>query len=327
MEHNRPVRIEDVLADPRTWDREAVRRTGARSWLAAPLVDGGRPFGVVLVASEAVGCFSEEDEGRLLSLAALAGSAIREARLRRQLERELDERKRAEASLFRREQEFRAVVEAAPDVIIRVDRDLRYVYVNPAFERVQGLRADALLGRRIGEAGLVPAAAEAWRLTLEQVIATGREQTIEIEAHVPSGHRVFQVRAAPEFGPDGRVENVVTVSRDVTERTRREEEQVRLYQELMEREKRLQDMMQQILLDQEVRRRRPRDIEARPQLTEREREILRLLAAGNTNQRIGRALGLSAGTVRNHMTRLLRKLGAADRTQAAIRAVEWGLLD
>jgi PAS domain S-box-containing protein len=327
MEHNRPVRIEDVLADLRTWDLELVRRLGMRSWLAVPLADGERPFGVLTVVSEAIDRFSAEDEGRLLSLAALAGSAVREARLRRQLEGELDERRRTEAVLFHREQEFRAVVEAAPDVIIRVDRDLRYVYVNPAFERVQGIPADALLGRMVGETGLAPSVAEAWRLTLQQVIATGREQTVDIVVNDASGYRVFQVRAAPEFGPDGRVEHVVTVSREVTERALREEEQARLYRELMERDDRLHGMVEQILLDQTVRRQRVRGAEAMQHLTEREREILRLLAAGNTNQQIGLALSLSSGTVRNHITRLLRKLGAADRTQAAVRAVEWGLWD
>jgi PAS domain S-box-containing protein len=212
-------------------------------------------------------------------------------------------------------------------VIIRVDRDLRYVYVNPAFERVQGLPADAILGRVVGETGLMPSAADAWRLTLQQVIATGREQTVELEADVAGGSRIFQVRAAPELGPDGRVEHVIAVSRDVTERMRRAEEQTRLYRELMERDERLREMVEQILLDQTARRRRDRNAAALQQLTPREREILRLLAEGRTNQQIGRVLSLSAGTVRNHISRLLPKLDASDRTQAAIRAIEWGLLD
>jgi DNA-binding NarL/FixJ family response regulator len=44
-----------------------------------------------------------------------------------------------------------------------------------------------------------------------------------------------------------------------------------------------------------------------------------------TNREIGKRLNLSAGTVKNHITRLLPKLQAADRTQAAVRAVELGL--
>jgi DNA-binding NarL/FixJ family response regulator len=61
------------------------------------------------------------------------------------------------------------------------------------------------------------------------------------------------------------------------------------------------------------------------QLTEREREILRLLAAGWTNREIGAELGLTVGTVKNHVARILEKLDVSDRTQAAVRGVELGL--
>jgi DNA-binding NarL/FixJ family response regulator len=61
-------------------------------------------------------------------------------------------------------------------------------------------------------------------------------------------------------------------------------------------------------------------------LTDREREILRHLAAGLSNREIARAVFLSEGTVKNHVTSILAKLGARDRTQAAIRAAALGLL-
>jgi DNA-binding NarL/FixJ family response regulator len=55
-------------------------------------------------------------------------------------------------------------------------------------------------------------------------------------------------------------------------------------------------------------------------LTAREREVLDLLAGGASNRQIARALGLSLKTVQNHVSRILDKLQAADRTQAALRA-------
>lgn len=61
-------------------------------------------------------------------------------------------------------------------------------------------------------------------------------------------------------------------------------------------------------------------------LTPRELEVLRLLAQGRTNRQIGQCLGISAGTAKNHVERILAKLRAADRTQAAARAAEMGLL-
>jgi LuxR family maltose regulon positive regulatory protein len=61
-------------------------------------------------------------------------------------------------------------------------------------------------------------------------------------------------------------------------------------------------------------------------LSEREREVLRLLAAGKPNQEIARELVVSLHTVKKHVTHVLGKLGAANRTEATARARELGLL-
>ena len=61
-------------------------------------------------------------------------------------------------------------------------------------------------------------------------------------------------------------------------------------------------------------------------LSEREREVLRQLADGRSNREIAAKLFLAEGTVKNHVTNLLGKLGARDRTQAALRARDLGLL-
>jgi DNA-binding NarL/FixJ family response regulator len=61
-------------------------------------------------------------------------------------------------------------------------------------------------------------------------------------------------------------------------------------------------------------------------LSEREREILRLVSLGLSNREIAERLSLAQGTVKNYVTTILQKLGARDRTQAALRARELGLL-
>jgi DNA-binding NarL/FixJ family response regulator len=62
-----------------------------------------------------------------------------------------------------------------------------------------------------------------------------------------------------------------------------------------------------------------------PELTEREREVLDLLAAGLRNHAIADRLGLSEKTVRNHVSNVLLKLQVPDRTAAALKAREAGL--
>jgi DNA-binding NarL/FixJ family response regulator len=60
------------------------------------------------------------------------------------------------------------------------------------------------------------------------------------------------------------------------------------------------------------------------EITTREREVLRLLVAGYSNKEIGRALFVAEGTVKNHVSNILYKLGVRDRTRAVLKALERG---
>ncbi len=61
-------------------------------------------------------------------------------------------------------------------------------------------------------------------------------------------------------------------------------------------------------------------------LSDRELEILRLVATGASNKEIAAALVIAEGTVKNHVTNILGKLGVRDRTQAALKVKELGLV-
>ncbi|UVM52946.1 MULTISPECIES: response regulator [unclassified Pseudomonas] len=61
-------------------------------------------------------------------------------------------------------------------------------------------------------------------------------------------------------------------------------------------------------------------------LTPRERQVLGLVANGMSNREIGEELGITTGTAKAHVERVIGKLGAADRTQAAVRGIALGLV-
>jgi DNA-binding NarL/FixJ family response regulator len=61
-------------------------------------------------------------------------------------------------------------------------------------------------------------------------------------------------------------------------------------------------------------------------LTEREVEVIRIMAGGYSNKEIARALGTADGTIKNHVSSILAKFGVRDRTRAVLRALELGLL-
>jgi len=81
------------------------------------------------------------------------------------------------------------------------------------------------------------------------------------------------------------------------------------------------------LFAQVAAQREPPDTSIADELSEREREVLGLLARGLTNTEIASRLYLSEGTVRNYVSSILAKLGVPDRTRAAVLALRYGLAD
>ncbi|HEV7663870.1 MAG TPA: PAS domain S-box protein [Chloroflexota bacterium] len=225
------------------------------------------------------------------------------------------------------EEHLRALVERAPDVIARYDRDLRLVYVNPTVERLSGRAVGDFVGKTAHDLNLREPQRAAFELALRQVIRSGHEESIELSADLVDGERVFDTRLVPELALDGSVNYVLAVSRDVTSERHAEAERQGSYRELLERQQRLQELVSRTLLGHEQDLRKAAARAHGERLTKRERQVLRLVAAGWSNPEIGGELGVTAGTVKNRVARILKKLDATDRTQAAVRALDLGLIE
>ncbi len=137
------------------------------------------------------------------------------------------ERKRIEAILHQREQEFRTLAENAPDIIARFDRNLRYLYVNSAVEDATDLSVSDFLGKTNREVGMPEALVNQWEEVLRQVLTTGAPTSIEFEFPTPSGVKYYQARCVPEFTQDGLFSSVLVITRDMTEQKQLESQLLR----------------------------------------------------------------------------------------------------
>jgi PAS domain S-box-containing protein len=132
------------------------------------------------------------------------------------------ERARTQTVVRERERLFSALVEHAPDVIARIDRDLRHIYVNPAIAAATGIAPEQLIGKTNQQLGVPLELCVRWAAGVRRVFATGREQDIEITYSTDAGPRYYESRMVPERGPDGEVESVLAIARDITDRKQSE---------------------------------------------------------------------------------------------------------
>lgn len=146
------------------------------------------------------------------------------------IQRDVTDRKQAEEALYRRQQEFKTLIENSPDVVLRCDRQFRYLYVNPVVERTTGMPASTLIGKTFRELGSPENLCQLWETTLEQVFTTGKDQIIEFQTLTINGLRNYQSRVVPELNKEGAIESALVVSRDITELKQAEEEKAQLIQ-------------------------------------------------------------------------------------------------
>lgn len=144
--------------------------------------------------------------------------------------RDITARKHTEHELLTKTQqlerigrELRTLLESSPDPMVRMDRNLRYTYVNPAAMALAGLRAEDFIGRTSSELGFPEDYTRGWEMALRQVLATGKPADVERNLLLAGTRRFLESRIVPEFDEAGAVRSLLVVSRDLTERKHIEE--------------------------------------------------------------------------------------------------------
>lgn len=129
---------------------------------------------------------------------------------------DITQQKINQEAILASERRFRGLAESSQDYIMLFDRECRHVYENPAAMRVMRMNADQIIGKTHREAGYSEQLSEIWESEIRQVItrATTIQRIFEWEG--PDGKMVLDWRLSPVFGPDGQVELVLVISRDIT---------------------------------------------------------------------------------------------------------------
>ncbi|PJF28112.1 MAG: hypothetical protein CUN53_01505 [Phototrophicales bacterium] len=159
--------------------------------------------------------------GTILFHLAAGGTAIIVVGLLRRSERLL------RTATLAKESELNTLINHLPDYVVRMDTSFRYLFVNRGVETLLKRPVDHLIGRRpdeviSGDEAMQKAIAQ-WRAAVDEAIRTGTAQQVEIRVLLGEEALWFDLICIPEFNAQGKVDAVLTTTRDTTERRENEE--------------------------------------------------------------------------------------------------------
>ncbi len=210
------------------WELRKIRRDGSMIWVkeTARAVKGTDGKITVLIVCEDI-TELKELESILRQTQDTLELKVQErtkelSKCNIRLESDIGEIKRIERALRESEEKFRALAENSPDIISRLDKELRYKYVNHGSNTL-GLSSENLVGKKIEDITPLNGITKIWMESARKVLKTGEIREMEYEFPSIHGLKVFHSYMVPEYD-DGEIESLLVVSHDVTQRKQLEEE-------------------------------------------------------------------------------------------------------
>jgi len=133
---------------------------------------------------------------------------------------DISDRKILEEDLRLSEREFSTLVQNSPDIISRLDQDLRFIYISPALDKLTDIPPENFIGKRPSEMSLPGYDFESFEAACHESVNT----KTSVHRVFSQGNKAYSTRIIPEFSPEGAVESLMTICEDVTDRVRTEKE-------------------------------------------------------------------------------------------------------
>jgi PAS domain S-box-containing protein len=134
------------------------------------------------------------------------------------------ERMKSEQALALREESFRAMTENSPDIIMRFDRECRFIYASSNISEITGLDSADIIDKQVCEIGFAPELVEIWESGITKALDSGLIVEQYFELKVEEFLAYFDWRLIPELNADGDTVTVLAIARDFTKQKNDEKE-------------------------------------------------------------------------------------------------------
>lgn len=302
------------------FDEDVVDGTGF-AWLSELCPDQGEAF-VRALRPASEGETSIDLECRLAGKAIeIRGAVLRDGsgeRLGSAFLRDVSLERASADELRAKEARFRQVFENAPVGIVLTDDTDVLLDVNGAFESLSGYRRDEVVGSGAERFGFWSSTED--KAKVRRHLEGKREGLLDLNLRTKAG-RVREILASITPGPVDGVGGLVKVLLDVTERNYSRRRLMEALRAAMKDTTWLAESFLEKLGELEG----DSDSGDLSVLTERERQVLTLLAEGTNTEEVARKLAITASTVRNYISTIYGKLGLSSRAEAIVWARQHGL--
>ena len=146
---------------------------------------------------------------------------------------DVTDRHRAEEALRGSEEAHRALVEGLPDIVMRFDRDGRYLFVSDNISEVIDRQAAQFIGKTHREMGFPEAQCRFWEEAIQGAFDSGAPFETEFTFEGKQGLAIYNWRLVPERDARGAVRSVLSLSRDITAHRRAERDYYMLFREML----------------------------------------------------------------------------------------------